>query len=105
MLRIVVAFSVLLLTACATVAEREASKKQWSDGVIVALNMCAQDHSLQHSTDQEGQRACCGETPVGTHVPKCVCHDEGQSALDREQAQRYMRDSQEAHQVVRVGGN
>jgi hypothetical protein len=103
MSRIFVAASVLLLTACATVAEREATNKQWSQGgVIVATNMCAQDRSAQHSKDPEGQRAYCAlETPLGTHVPKCVCRDENKSVTEREAAQQFLRDEAAARQNIK----
>jgi hypothetical protein len=101
--RIFFAASVLLLTACATVAERDATNKQWSaGGVVVASNMCAQDHSVQHSNDPEGQRAYCAfETPLGTHVPKCVCRDENKSMAEREAAQQFMRDEAAARQNIK----
>jgi hypothetical protein len=100
--RIFVAVSVLLLTACATVAEREATNKRWSEGVIVATNMCTQDRSVQHSKDPEGQRAYCGfEVPLGTHVPKCVCRDEKQSVEERDAVEQFMRNEAQARQNLK----
>jgi hypothetical protein len=101
--RIFLAASVLMLTACATVAEREATNKQWSEGgVVVATNMCSQDRSVQHSKDPEGQRAYCGfEVPLGTHLPKCVCRDEKKSMGEREAVQQFMRDEAAARQNIR----
>ena len=92
--RIFAAVSVLLLTACVTVAEREASKKQWPEGVIVALNMCAQNGSFQHSKDPEGERVYCSrEILVGTHIPTCVCRDEKQVVEERRESQQFMRNA------------
>ena len=100
--RIFAAVTVVLLTACATVHEKEANKKQWSEGVVVAMNMCAKDGSFQHTKDAEGQRAYCGqEVLVGTHLPKCVCRYEQQGAQQREESQQYLRDAAHSRELLR----
>jgi redox-regulated HSP33 family molecular chaperone len=89
----------VLLTAC--VHEKQANKKQdWSEGVVVAMNMCAKDGSVQHTKDAQGKRAYCGqELLVGSHMPKCVCRYEEQSAQQREESQQYMRDAAHTREV------
>ena len=89
--------------ACAQVKTSAAeSNKKWADGVIVANNMCAKDRSSQHTNDKEGQRVYCAlEEVLGSHIPKCVCRDEMRSAEDRAQAVDYMRNSEEARQLLK----
>jgi hypothetical protein len=101
MLRNLTAACILLfLAACATAAQHD--KAQWAEGVIVAMNMCSQDGSAQHTKDPEGNRAYCArEVMVGSHVPKCVCRDEGQTAAEREEVEQYMRNAAAARQVIR----
>lgn len=94
---------VMVVTGCAAVQARDSNKK-WSDGVVVAQNMCASDGSVQHTKDPEGKRVFCGlEELVGTHLPKCICRDEAQAADQRDEAQQYLRDADRARQLL--GGN
>jgi hypothetical protein len=80
----------------------EANKQQWSEGVIVAMNMCAKDGSFQHTKDPEGHRAYCGqEVLVGTHLPKCVSRYEQQGAQQREESQQYLRDAAHSRELLR----
>ena len=89
--------------ACAQVrASAAQSNKKFADGVIVANNMCAKDHSMQHTNDKEGERVYCAlEEVLGSHIPKCVCRDEMRSAEDRAKAVDYMRQSEEARQLLK----
>jgi hypothetical protein len=102
--RIFAAVTIVLLTACVheREANKEANKQQWSEGVIVAMNMCAKDGSFQHTKDPEGHRAYCGqEVLVGTHLPKCVCRYEQQGAQQREESQQYLRDAAHSRELLR----
>jgi len=91
----------LLALACAEARIRESNKK-WGNGVVVASNMCAGDRSAQHTADPEGQRVYCGfEELVGSHIPKCVCRDEMRTPEDRAVAQQYLREAQQARQLVK----
>jgi hypothetical protein len=91
----------VLLTAC--VHEKQANKKQdWSEGVVVAMNMCAKDGSVQHTKDPEGHRAYCGqETLVGSHVPKCICRYEEKAGQQRDESQQYLRDAAHSRELIR----
>ena len=99
--RLMIPILLLSLFACAQAQVRDSNKK-WADGVVVASNMCAKDRSTQHSNDKEGQRVYCAlEEMLGSHIPKCVCRDEMRSAEDRAQAVDYMRNSEEARQLLK----
>jgi len=95
---------VLLLAGCATISDREASRKQWSQGIVVATEMCATDGSSQHTKDPEGFRAYCArEEIVGSHLRKCVCRDEGQAVEERDESQQYLRNAAATKQVLGGG--
>ncbi len=90
----------LPLLAC-TKAQVKQSNSKWTDGLVVANNMCAKDGSVQHTKDPEGQRIYCGfEELVGTHIPKCICYDEQESAERRAEAQQYLREAEQSRQLV-----
>jgi hypothetical protein len=84
--------------ACAEAKVHE-SNKQWTDGKVVALNMCAPDRSAKHTDDPPGQRVYCAiEELVGSHIPKCVCRDEAQAAQQRAEADEFLRQAQKVPQ-------
>ena len=85
---IAVAFGAI---ACAT---GHKPKERSIDGdIIVANSMCGGYAVRAATNDAPGDRMICGwEELVGTHVPKCVCHDEKKAQADREMAQQYLRD-------------
>ena len=94
---------VLLVPLCfaCSQAQIRSSNDRWSDGVVVANNMCARDRSTQHTNDPEGQRANCTlEEVLGSHFQKCVCRDERQAAQEREDAQQYMLEASQSRQQV-----
>ena len=95
--------AVILALGCSQARIRE-SNSQWAQGVVVPMHMCAQNRSTQHSNDAEGQRAYCGlEELLGSHIPKCVCRDEGRTPEERAAAQRYLQEAQQARQLLKGG--
>ena len=93
---------VLALSACTTVTPKPHALL--SDGLVVAASVCGPKNSVKATNDAPGKRAVCElETVVGTHVPKCVCRDEEQMNLDREETQQYLRDAQATKQNIRGG--
>ena len=96
MLRLLMLEILLLpVLACSQAKIRESNKK-WSDGLIVATNLCAHDGTVHASKDPEGQRIYCGlEELVGSHIPKCVCRDEAEIADRRNESQQYFREAQQ----------
>jgi hypothetical protein len=38
---------------------------------------------------------------VGSHIPKCVCRDEMKTPDERSDAQQYLREAEQARQLVR----
>lgn len=102
-LKLLILLPLALALACAQAKTRESNKK-WSDGVVVASNMCARDGSVQHTKDPAGKRAYCAlEEIVGSHIPKCVCRDELQVNDEREEARQYMRDASQSRQLIPGG--
>jgi hypothetical protein len=90
----------LAVLACTREQVRQSNKK-WSDGLVVARNMCASDGSVQHTKDPQGQRIYCGlEEILGSHIPKCVCRDEMQMRDQREEAKQYLRDHQDRQPIT-----
>jgi hypothetical protein len=101
MLRLLVA-GALLLSACAPVSKQVEPKKKYGDSIIVARNMCAQDRTVQHSKDREGQRMYCGlEETTGSHFSQCVCRAEEVQTLERDDAQEYLRKAHLAKQNLK----
>ena len=90
----------LPLLACAPAKVKQSNNK-WENGLVVASNMCARDGSVQHTKDPEGQRIYCGfEELIGSHIPKCVCYDEQESAQRRAESQQYFREAEQSRQLV-----
>jgi hypothetical protein len=60
--------------------------------VILPNEMCAEHGTTAMSNDKEGDRMVCQmENKIGTHIPNCVCFDEGFSERERELALVMMR--------------
>jgi hypothetical protein len=60
--------------------------------VILPNSMCAQHGTTAMSTDKEGERMLCElQEQIGTHLPRCVCWDEGYTERERELAYEMMR--------------
>jgi hypothetical protein len=90
----------LPLIACATPPRERALSR----AVVLANNMCGRPGVQAASNDPKGERMLCEfETPVGSHVPQCVCRDEQQTVADRENAQQYLRDV-ETNGCMHTGG-
>jgi hypothetical protein len=63
--------------------------------VVLPNNMCAAHGKVAVSTDKPGERMICElQEPLGTHLAKCTCWDEGLIADKRidtpEAARQYM---------------
>jgi hypothetical protein len=49
--------------------------------VVLPLYMCPQPGTVATSLGQEGERMVCErQLPIGSHLPHCVCRDEGLTA-------------------------
>jgi len=60
--------------------------------VILPNHMCAEHGKLAMSTDVEGERMLCElQEQIGTHLPRCVCWDEGYTERERELAMEQLR--------------
>jgi hypothetical protein len=60
--------------------------------ITLALSMCAEAGTVAVSRGNEGERMVCErQTPVGTHLPTCVCRDEGMIAQQVEDTQQVIR--------------
>jgi hypothetical protein len=85
------AMLVLALSACETIpVNREA---QVPVAVILPNRMCATRGKVAVSTDKPGERMICEmQEPLGSHLPKCTCWDEGALASKREDTQEMVRE-------------
>jgi hypothetical protein len=46
--------------------------------VVLTLEMCAEAGTTALSLGKEGERMVCErQLPIGSHLPRCVCRDEG----------------------------
>jgi hypothetical protein len=82
--------AIFLAVSCQKTAVR---KEMMAMGpVILPTEMCAEHGSVAMSNDKEGERMRCElENKIGTHIPSCVCFDEGYTEREREQAYEMMR--------------
>lgn len=65
--------------------------------VVMPLHMCPEAGTVGMSLGAEGERMMCEiQIPLGTHLPRCTCWDEGMLAQQRE-------DTQEIHHQMEVG--
>jgi hypothetical protein len=77
--------------ACAT--DHKPKERAIQGDIVVANEMCGGYAVRAATNDKPGDRMICGwEEFVGSHVPRCVCHDEKQMQADRDLAQQYLRD-------------
>lgn len=73
-----------------------------SEGVVLPNGMCASRGEVAKSKDPPGNQMICElQDLVGSHVPKCVCRDEGQVDEDRDGAQQAMRTAAQHKDPVR----
>ncbi|HEX4384581.1 MAG TPA: hypothetical protein VH083_16580 [Myxococcales bacterium] len=77
--------------ACAK--KGEVHKEMMAMGPVILPNsMCAEHGTVSLSNDKEGDRMVCElQNQLGTHIPRCVCIDEGFSERERELAFEMMR--------------
>ncbi|HEX4384582.1 MAG TPA: hypothetical protein VH083_16585 [Myxococcales bacterium] len=62
--------------------------------IILPNSMCAEHGTVAVSNDKEGDRMICElQNQLGTHIPRCVCVDEGFSERERELAFEMLRGS------------
>ena len=87
--------AMVIALGCTNTAKRDTQvrKEMMAMGPIVLPNaMCAQQGTVAMSADKEGERMICELQPVlGSHVPRCVCVDEGFSERERELAFEQLR--------------
>lgn len=90
LLRTSVLASGLLFAGCAS---KHVHKEAIVDRPItLALSMCAETGTVAVSRGDEGERMVCERlTPIGTHLPTCVCRDEGMIAQQVEDTQQVIR--------------
>jgi hypothetical protein len=96
---------VLAATGCSAVKNAAKNERAVSQDFIVANAMCAPHGTSAATNDRPGDRMVCQfEEPIGSHVSKCVCHDEKQLAADRELAQQWFRDAEHGRCISNGGG-
>jgi hypothetical protein len=73
---------------CANVKKQDVRKEMMAMQPIVLPNeMCAEHGTVAVSNDKEGDRMICElQNQLGSHIPRCVCVDEGFSDRERELA-------------------
>jgi hypothetical protein len=60
--------------------------------IVVPTAMCAQHGTVAMSNDKTGDRMVCElQEPLGSHMSKCICWDEGLVAQQREETQQIHR--------------
>lgn len=103
---VLVALSAVAVAACVTTHK---PKERAIDKDIVVANAMCQPLSYgqyAYTKDKEGDRMVCGwEEFVGSHLPRCVCHDEKQLDVDRQMAQQYLRDTEMGRCVSQGSGD
>ena len=61
-------------------------------------------HCSQRVTFGSAYRVYCAlEEITGSHIPKCVCRDEMRGVEDRAEAVQYLREAQQARQLIHGG--
>jgi hypothetical protein len=90
-----VAFLATGLVAAACATNHKPKERAVSGDMIVSNSLCGGYAVRAASKDPPGERMICGwEELVGSHVPKCICHDEKQLEEDQQTAQAYLRDAE-----------
>jgi hypothetical protein len=60
--------------------------------VVLPLKMCAQPGTVSVSLGDVGERMLCErQLPLGSHLPLCVCRDEGMIAQQSRETQELVR--------------
>jgi len=85
--------AILALTLAMGCQKNKVRKEMMAMGPVILPNhMCAQHGTTAMSTDVEGERMLCElQEQIGTHLPRCVCWDEGYTERERELAFEQMR--------------
>jgi hypothetical protein len=72
--------------------------------VVLPNRMCAEHGKVAVSTDKPGERMICElQEPLGTHLPRCTCWDEGLLAQKRDDTQSAMQQLELSRQVCGTG--
>jgi hypothetical protein len=92
------------LISC-TAAKTATTTRAVAQPVVLPSYMCAQRGVAAASNDRPGDRMICEfEEPTGSHLQKCVCHDEQEIVATREATQQYLRDLEIDKCVAHGGG-
>jgi hypothetical protein len=85
--------AVTVLAIALGCAKSSVRKEMMAMGPVILPNaMCAPHGTVSMSNDKEGDRMVCEmQEQLGTHIPRCVCVDEGFSERERELAMEQMR--------------
>jgi hypothetical protein len=91
MSRLLAAAAIFFALGCAK--NGEVHKEMMAMGPVILPNeMCAEHGKVAVSNDKEGDRMVCElQNQLGTHIPRCVCIDEGFSDRERELAFETLR--------------
>src|SRR5882757_6672207 len=91
MSRLLAAAAIFIALGCAK--KGEVHKELMAMGPVILPNeMCAEHGKIAVSNDKEGDRMVCElQNQLGTHIPRCVCIDEGFSDRERELAFEMLR--------------
>jgi hypothetical protein len=96
---LIAGLAVLVLAGCAS----KPVQKQNIAGlpVTLPLAMCAEHGTVAVSKGNEGERMLCERTaPIGTHLPYCICRDEGMVAQQTEDTQFLIQTIEKNVQLV-----
>ena len=84
---------VVLIALCACASNPVRREAMVEAPVILPNRMCAAHGKVAVSTDKPGERMICElQEPLGSHLPKCACWDEGSLALKRGDTQDWIRE-------------
>jgi hypothetical protein len=90
-------FSLLLAASSCSSSSSVRKEAMVTTPVVMPNAMCAKHGTVAMSSDKPGERMLCElQEPLGSHLPKCVCWDEGLIAQQRE-------DTQQIHRQMEVG--
>ncbi|HEX4382767.1 MAG TPA: hypothetical protein VH083_07455 [Myxococcales bacterium] len=68
--------AIVILAGCSTAAVRKDTIVDLP--VVLPLYMCPQPGTVATSLGDVGERMVCErQLPIGSHLPRCVCRDEG----------------------------
>jgi hypothetical protein len=78
-------------TACQS-AKPVRKEKIFGVPIVMPTAMCPELGTVAVSLGEEGERMVCEmQVPLGTHLPRCVCRDEGMMAQQKEDTDPLLR--------------